>query len=194
MDLFTFDDDYVRRLRAHDPATVDHFYAYFNAHFRITFGGKLSREALDDVRHTTYLRVFQKLDEVRDAQRFGAWVHKIGIHVRNEYYRNERRNERTDYIELPRNPDVIEDLINQENRKRIRLVLKRLKPPRDGEILKALFLDEEPKDQICARFGINRDYLRVLVHRALENFKNVFYRGTILPFVVTLGGLWSLSR
>ena len=44
-------------------------------------------------------------------------------------------------------------------------------PERDQALLRALFLEEEERDAICARFGVERGYLRVLIHRAKNQFR-----------------------
>jgi len=33
--------------------------------------------------------------------------------------------------------------------------------PRDRLLLKAVFLDERDRDEVCREFGVDRDYLRV---------------------------------
>jgi len=43
--------------------------------------------------------------------------------------------------------------------------------PRDRLLLKAVFLDERDRDEVCREFGVERDYLRVLLHRAKQEFK-----------------------
>ncbi len=52
----------------------------------------------------------------------------------------------------------------------MRKVLAQL-PERDQAILKAVFLEEVAKDEVCQRFGVGRDYLRVLLHRAKGKFR-----------------------
>jgi RNA polymerase sigma-70 factor (ECF subfamily) len=47
-------------------------------------------------------------------------------------------------------------------------------PVKDRQLLRAIFLEEKEKDQVCREFGVDRDYLRVLLHRAKNNFR-VFY-------------------
>jgi RNA polymerase sigma-70 factor (ECF subfamily) len=37
--------------------------------------------------------------------------------------------------------------------------------------LKAVFLEDADKSEVCRRFDVNRDYLRVLVHRAKIRFR-----------------------
>ena len=40
-----------------------------------------------------------------------------------------------------------------------------------------VFLEEAEKTEICGRFRVDRDYLRVLVHRAKNRFREAFDRG-----------------
>jgi RNA polymerase sigma-70 factor (ECF subfamily) len=47
-------------------------------------------------------------------------------------------------------------------------------PPRDRDLLRALFLEEQEKSEVCARFGVEPDYLRVLLHRAKARFKALY--------------------
>jgi RNA polymerase sigma-70 factor, ECF subfamily len=44
-------------------------------------------------------------------------------------------------------------------------------PARDRSLLKAVFLDERDRDEVCREFGVDREYLRVLLHRAKQDFK-----------------------
>jgi RNA polymerase sigma-70 factor (ECF subfamily) len=45
--------------------------------------------------------------------------------------------------------------------------------PKDAAILKAIFLDERDKDSVCEQFGVGRGYLRVLLHRAKNRFRQL---------------------
>ena len=46
--------------------------------------------------------------------------------------------------------------------------------PRDAEILRAIFIEERDKDEVCSAFGVDRDYLRVLLFRAKEKFRAAY--------------------
>jgi RNA polymerase sigma-70 factor (ECF subfamily) len=48
--------------------------------------------------------------------------------------------------------------------------------PRDRSLLKAVFLDERDRDEVCREFGVDRDYLRVLLHRAKQEFKTEYVK------------------
>jgi len=57
----------------------------------------------------------------------------------------------------------------------VRRVLRQL-PAKDKRLLRALFLEEKEKDEICREFGVDRDYFRVLLHRAKESFKVMYQK------------------
>jgi len=56
---------------------------------------------------------------------------------------------------------------------RVREVLEGLSE-RDRRLLKAVFFEELDKDEVCRDFHVDRDYLRVLLHRAKQTFKSQF--------------------
>jgi RNA polymerase sigma-70 factor (ECF subfamily) len=35
-------------------------------------------------------------------------------------------------------------------------------------------LEEKDKDEVCRQFGVDRDYLRVLLHRAKDKFRVLY--------------------
>jgi RNA polymerase sigma-70 factor (ECF subfamily) len=49
-------------------------------------------------------------------------------------------------------------------------------PPRDRDLLKAVFLDEKERDEVCREFGVDREYLRVLLFRAKQEFKTEYLK------------------
>jgi RNA polymerase sigma-70 factor (ECF subfamily) len=109
-----------------------------------------------------------------------------------EWYRDDARAARTDAPPPVDVPSIDEELVEDEIRARVRRVLNRL-PARDADVLRALFLEELDKDEVCKRFRIDRNYLRVLLHRARQRFQNEFRRKSTPNFSVTLGGQSSLS-
>jgi RNA polymerase sigma-70 factor (ECF subfamily) len=62
-------------------------------------------------------------------------------------------------------------LLASEERSKVREVLADL-PAKDQELLKMLFYEERDKDAICQAMNVDRDYLRVLLHRAKARFRD----------------------
>jgi DNA-directed RNA polymerase specialized sigma24 family protein len=48
----------------------------------------------------------------------------------------------------------------------------------DQQILRRYFLEEQDKDEICKEMGIDRDYLRVRLHRALTRIRAALQKQT----------------
>lgn len=177
MERFSFDDDYVRRLREGDRETAAHFFSYFRDLLLAKLRRRLrSMEAVEEIRQEVFLRVLERLDQVRDGRKLGAFVNAVCTNVLLEHYRGERRavalDEDSPYADTF---DVESAYDTIRSTDRVRRVLSSLEP-RDAEILRAAFLEEGDKAEICERYGIEREYLRVLLHRAKEKFRLAYIR------------------
>ena len=180
MELYLFDKGYVDRLREGDPQTEQHFYAYFEQILGIMLRARmLPPERIDDVRQETYSRVIAILRReggVKQPERFGAFVNSVCKNVLHENNRDSYRSQPLldGHLETPdKIVDLERSLISKETKERVRDILEEM-TQRDRDLLKAVFLEEGNKDEICRQFGVDRDYLRVRVHRAKERFKEVY--------------------
>jgi len=182
VEFFAFNAEYLSKLRAGDPETQRHFLEYFTALIHLKLRSRLSSpEATEDVRQETFARVFrmlQKEDGLRQADRLGSYVNTVCNHVLQEQYRLQTKTgtplEETDnsfYVD--QRPGPLSQLEAEDRARQVRLSLSKLSL-RDRGLLRAVLLDEQDKDQICARMGISREYLRVLVHRAKQSFRSAY--------------------
>lgn len=180
MDFFAFDKAYVDRLRDGDPETERHFAAYFGRFLRIRLRARrLAPEAIDDAVQETLLRVMRTVHQggVRRPECFGSFVNSICNNILLEHYRSNAKNQPVDDVHAIEVADKVLDLdgllVTQETARRVRRILDEL-PRKDRNILRSLFFDEKEKDTVCLEFGIERDYLRVLVHRAKDKFRVLY--------------------
>jgi RNA polymerase sigma-70 factor (ECF subfamily) len=183
VEFFAFDKAYVERLRGGDPVTEHHFVAYFEQLLRIKLRARmLPLDKVEDLRQETFIRVIAALRKeggVRQPERFGAFVNSICNNVLLEYYRSSARNQPIDdsHLEIP---DKVLDLegmmVTKQVSEQVRQILGEM-PPRDRELLRAIFLDDKDKDSICKQFKVDRDYLRVLLHRAKDKFRSLYGQG-----------------
>lgn len=188
LELFAFDKEYVERLRDGDPPTEQHFVSYFNQLLRIKLRARmLSAEVVDDLRQETFIRVIAAVRTsggVRQPERFGAFVNSICNNVLLEFYRSSSRSKPLEsaHLEIPDKVLDLEGMLaSKESKERVRQILEEL-PGRDRDLLRAFFLDEKDKDEVCRQFGVDRDYLRVLLHRAKDRFKSLYEKElTIAP-------------
>jgi RNA polymerase sigma-70 factor, ECF subfamily len=178
-----FDQSYLERLRAGDHRAQEHFGAYFSALILIKLRSRLrSREAIEDVRQETFTRFFVALRDGRILQpeRLGSFVNSICNNVLLEHFRAGSRFDSLDNDEKPRElPDKGSDLVSilatKETDSKVWEILEQLSE-RDRRLLREVFLEERDKDEVCRDFGVDRDYLRVLLHRAKQSFKSLYLK------------------
>ena len=195
MDFYAFNKAYVERLRNGDPATEHHFFVYFEKLLRIKLRARaLPSDKVEDLKQDTFIRVLaavRKEGGVRQPERFGAFVNSICNNVLLEYYRSLGKNQQMDdtHQEIP---DKVLDLegvmLSKQCSEQVRKILWEL-PARDRELLRAVFLEEKEKDAVCREIGVDRNYLRVLLHRAKHKFKTVYEKEQLgaLPRVTGFG-------
>jgi RNA polymerase sigma-70 factor (ECF subfamily) len=180
VDFFRFDSGYLERLAAGDAAAEDHFHRYFGELICIKLRARhLPPHAVDDIRQETFLRVFQALRKqgVRQPESIGSYVNSVCNNVLLEW---NRAGSRTTFVEQPpETPDISESseqrLIARERRERVREILARM-PERNRQLLTAVFLEERSVEQVCKDFGVDRDYLRVLLFRARAQLRRALRR------------------
>lgn len=178
LELFTFDEAYVVRLREGDPSTESHFIDYFSRLIQIKLRARhLPPEVVDDLKQETFARVIKSLRSesgIQHPDRLGPFVNSVCNNVLMEHYRRGAKDVplEANHLEIPDKVLNVEALvISAEAQNMVRNVLRKL-PQRDQAILQAVFLEEMNKDQVCQKFAVERDYLRVLLHRAKEKFRS----------------------
>ncbi len=181
MQFQPFDEPYVERLRAGDPRTQEHFVAYFSELIQLKVRARLRTvQAMEDVKQETFARVLTKLrtpNGIRSPERLGSFVNSICNNVLLEQYRENHRTisiENESDQDFPdHDTDVEREVADREMEQKVREILDEM-PERDRRILRAIFLEERDKDEVCREFGVARDYLRVLLHRAKKVFKEEY--------------------
>ena len=195
MQLQSFDEPYVDRLCAGDFRTQEHFVAYFSELIQLKLRSRLhSPQAIEDVRQETFSRVFAALHsgKLRQPDRLGAYVNSMCNNVLLEHYRASSRDSSLEDEEQKDFPAVTVDVLGaiaaKQMGEKIREILEDL-PERDRRLLREVFLEERDKDEVCRDFGVDRDYLRVLLHRAKQSFKSLYLKNMASrpPGVVTAG-------
>src|SRR6202023_3185758 len=142
-----------------------------------------SPEAIEDVRQETFARFFLALRDGKILQpdRLGPFVNSICNNVLLEHYRSAARNTPLDDEEEKNFPalevDMLGALSAKERENKVREILEKL-PERDRRLLREVFLEERDKDEVCRDFGVDREYLRVLLHRAKQSFKSLYKKNT----------------
>ena len=177
MDVTSFNQEYVQRLRDGDPETQRHFTRYFADLLNVKLRSRVrSPQLIEEVRQETFLRVLLivRRDGVAHPERLGAFVNSVCNNVMLETFRRESRS-----VPMPEPvPEMIDEgpspesaMVSSQRRSQVQTILESL-PQKDRELLRLVFLEERNKDEICRTFKVDRAYLRVLVHRAKSRFRS----------------------
>lgn len=180
VELFSFDAEYLRRLRADDPVIEDHFTKYFAELLTIKLRArKISRGDLLEITQETLFRVWKAVrsgNGIQSPERLGSYVNSVCNNILHEWYRVKLRTDQLpEDWDQPMPIDVEELLVSAEDRARVRETLEWLEP-KDAELLRDIYIKERPKAEVCAERKVTGTYLRVLLHRAREKFRRAFLR------------------
>jgi RNA polymerase sigma-70 factor, ECF subfamily len=178
-----FDAEYIEKLRAGDPRTQEHFAAYFTELLHLKLRSRLqSPHAIEDVRQETFARVLTSLRKegaLRRPECLGAFVNTVCNNVLFEHYRMSSRSQSLDEEGQPELPAADADVLGMVAAKQLKAQVREIlldMPERDRSLLNAVFLEERDRDEVCRERGVDREYLRVLLHRAKQTFKTAYVK------------------
>lgn len=174
----SFDREYVQRLIEGDPGTERHFFAYFSQLLWIKLRSRLrDPQLIEDVRQETLFRVITALKSKNSLQcpeKLGAFVNAVCTNLLFEVYRRESRRRNVEVHDEADAADerasVESELVTEERRQEVRRVLEEL-PSNDRDLLRMVFYEGIDRADICRQLHVEREYLRVLVHRAKSRFR-----------------------
>ena len=174
----SFDREYVERLRNGDVETERHFTDYFGRLLRIKLRARCCQaQTIEDLRQETFLRVLVALKSkncLQSPESLGAFVNTVCQNLLFELYRSKSRTQvgLPDHLDIPDERASTEsELVSEDRKRQVRQVLEDL-TGKDRDLLRLVFYEETDKDEICRRFSVDRQYLRVLVHRAKTRLRN----------------------
>src|SRR5436305_4491737 len=176
LDFHQFTESYLHGLRAQDVTTEAHFVSYFSRILQSKLRRRLAcPEHIKDVQQETLLRAWAAVRAeggIRQPERFGAFVSSVCNNILRESYRSRARIKPLDDLQRdPTDQSLTPDgmLLAEETKLRVQRVLAKL-PGKDQKILRAVFFEQRDKNEVCMELGVSREYLRVLLHRAKQQF------------------------
>jgi RNA polymerase sigma-70 factor (ECF subfamily) len=174
---YEFSREYVERLVAGEPDTQQHFAGYFKDLLTLKLRSRLrSKAEVDDAVQETFARVLSALGRggLRTPGALGAFVTSVCTNVLYERYRVDSKttaleegHDRPD----DRTPSAEMTILASQDRARVREALAALLQ-KEQDLLRWLFFEGRGKDEICRELNIDRNYLRVLLHRAKIRFRD----------------------
>jgi RNA polymerase sigma-70 factor (ECF subfamily) len=181
-----FDENFIRALAAQDPDAENFLIEHFARPVQAKLRSRLrSPELVQDASQETFLRIFRYFRSGKTLDNpasLPGFIHSVCHNISLELLRAHTR-----HAQLAENAPEVEDTgsgpeaqaLTEEHRKLVRKVLGEM-PEKDRQLLRRVCLDEEDKDAVCREFQVDRNYLRVLLHRARNRFRAVMVQSNTL--------------
>ncbi|HLK67249.1 MAG TPA: sigma-70 family RNA polymerase sigma factor [Bryobacteraceae bacterium] len=134
-----------------------------------------SRADAEDARAETFLRVFKAIQgrQMRSPESLGSFILATARNVILETFRSPQRS--IGHSEIPEVASPPEPIVDQEARQAIEATLRRLKP-REREFLRLQYYEDLSKEEIAKRIGIDEERVRLIKHRSLRSFREMYER------------------
>jgi RNA polymerase sigma-70 factor (ECF subfamily) len=130
----------------------------------------------EDLAQDVLARVLERLraGAIQDAAALPAYLQAAIAYTTSAEYRSRRPREPESALEeLSSSDSPVEQLSTQQLGIVLRELLAQLPVARDREILVRFYLEEEDKDAICRRLGIDASHFHRVVFRARERFRHL---------------------
>jgi len=174
-----FDEQFLRALASRDADAENFLVEHFSRPVRLKLRARLrSPELVQDACQETFLRVFRYFSSGKTLDNpasLPGFIHSVCHNISLEFLRSHMRHN-----QIPENAPEVEDpgqgpetiAVTEERRNLVGKVLSEM-PEKDRQLIRRVCLDEEDKDAVCREFQVDRNYLRVLLHRARNRFRAV---------------------
>ena len=149
----------------------DHFSAKI---YKFIFFRVGHKEVAEDVLSDTFVKGWQKINQVNSPAAFSAWLYQIAKNNIIDYYRLKKETvaleDVQDFLEDEINPVDLTNLNIQQ--KKILDVLHEL-PNDQQEVIKYKFFEDLTNEEIAYVLGKNEGAIRVIQHRAISKLKEL---------------------
>jgi RNA polymerase sigma factor (sigma-70 family) len=181
---FTFDAEYLVRLRDREPGTLAHFCDFFYLPVRNSVRHRVTVERADDLVQDIFVATLTRIDagEPNDPSKLPGYVFGVCRNVLLQGWRKARKHLPVD-IDLSFFPDL-EDradvrLIKELDKRVVQNVMQRL-AGRDRDAINRVFFLQQDRDAAAKGMNISQGNLRVILCRAMKRFRiewDIFQQG-----------------
>ena len=177
---FTFDAEYLARMRARDKATLKHFYECFALPIRNRVAHSVAWQDVDDLVQDFFAAILPRIDagQPRDPAKLPGYV----IHTcQNLIYHHWRRGKKNSLLvnEFSEFVDVCESveaqMIRGLNNQPVQQILQEL-PVRYREAIHRRFVLEEDTPTAAKAMGTTSQNFRLILCHTLRRFRELWER------------------
>lgn len=174
--------DLVRRIRAGDRIAEDELIRCYGRVVKSIIDRRVRDvPVVEDLCQDAFRLALEKVrrGDPRESEKLAGFVCGIARNLAIEYLRGTEQTQPLEdgFVAFDPKPGPLDTVLLEEEKKgkieAIRQVLKDLSP-RDSEILKRFYLDEEDKESICRGLGLSSLHFNRVLHRARERFRKFY--------------------
>lgn len=174
-------EDLVGRIAAGDPAAEAMLYRRYAQGILFLLRQRCPDPTIaEDLLHETFRIVIERLrrQSLDNPERLSAYLHKVAINlVIGEIRRVQRRNTHFDHEAIialvDTQPDMIEQIDQEDLSRIVRQLLKEMTMRRDRDLLSLYYIQELDKPRICQELELSSEHFDRVLYRAKQRFRTV---------------------
>ena len=177
---FTFDAEYLARMRARDPATLKHFYEYFALPIRNKVAHSVPFKDVEDLVQDVFAAVLSRIDagEPREPAKTPGYVLHTCQHLIYHHWRREKK----DSVLIPEVPEFVDlresveaRLISSLSSQPVKQIMEQL-PARYREAIHRKFVLEQDTPTAAKAMGTTTQNFRLILFHAMRRFRELWKR------------------
>jgi RNA polymerase sigma factor (sigma-70 family) len=175
---YTFDAEYLARLRAREPDTLAHFHNFFKLPVRNKIRQRCRWEDADDLAQDVFVAALKRIDagEPEDPAKLPMYILGICRRMLLRHWDNPRKNavdiETVVLADVRETADVRLD--DELQARRVREAVSKL-PPKYRDAVERVYFQEQSRADIASENGFNRSTLRLRLCRALKRLRKEWH-------------------
>jgi RNA polymerase sigma-70 factor (ECF subfamily) len=138
------------------------------------------RELAEDMINEAFVESLSKLaaGQIENPTRFSGFVYQVAFNLLRNYRRrmDNRSDRRADYIDIEQltaSTSPLDELCHDGTARLMHLVVQELPVPRDREIVRRFYLEEEHKDDICEDLQLDSRHFDKIIFRARQRVRRL---------------------
>jgi RNA polymerase sigma factor (sigma-70 family) len=148
---------------------------YFKKVYSFIYYRVSHKETAEDLAEEVFLKVHAKIENIREATSFEAWLYRIARNLVIDYYRGKK--EQINILELENTlfyQDTVIRTIDLNQQQKILMTLIAKLEPDQQRVLKMKFFEDLGNNEIAAIMEKSEGAIRVIQFRGIAKLKELF--------------------
>lgn len=147
---------------------------YFERIYRFIYFRVSHKELAEDLTEDVFVKVFQSLKTLEQAERFESWLYQIARNKVIDHYRSKKVLVPLDEVEhtLEYETNIV-DVVDLQTKQKLFIKLLRELTPEQQTVIKLKFLEDLDNETIAAMLNKQEGAIRVIQHRAITKLKEL---------------------